>query len=279
MSSERAAALRLVGAGVGVIIAAAIAIIPSVAWQFDALGAGVPSVLVLGYWLGPRAVDHPATAAVVLMIGAVVLSALVVATVASTGGEGELLSLLAVTAIGIAIFGLPALLVTGPAAVAWLLVVRWVARHEPTDRGPASGRELHDALDRCEQRHTRVHLDLTGGDGHLAVGRRGDRVHELLAVECGRALPRERPRKDSREVGGADRVHERGQHRLGDGRGLPEVPLHGAVGRDRDDGFALAFAAVPAAVLDRDEGDLPRAGRGRGRERRRRRERGRRREG
>jgi sugar phosphate permease len=127
MTRDQAAALRLVGSGVAVVIAMAIAAVVSVAWQFDGLWAGVPSVLVLGFWLGPRAVDRPATAAIVLMIGAVVLSALVVAMTASTDTATHPLSIVAVAAIGIAIFGLPALLVTGPAAVAWLHVVRWIA--------------------------------------------------------------------------------------------------------------------------------------------------------
>lgn len=127
MTRDQAASLRLVGASVAVVIAMVIAGVASAAWQFDGLWAGVPSVMLLGFWLGPRTVDHPATAAVVLMIGAVALSALVVAMAGSTEAVANPLSIVAVAVIGLVIFGLPALLVTGPAAVAWLLVMRWIA--------------------------------------------------------------------------------------------------------------------------------------------------------
>lgn len=130
MTRDQAAALRLVGASVAVTIAAAIGAVASAAWEVHFLWAGAPVVLVLGGWLGPRAVTAPMSAAGSLALGSVLLgdAVLVVATALDATGPIDPAEYLLFGLIGLVYLGLPILLLTSLAAVVWLWAVRWVAR-------------------------------------------------------------------------------------------------------------------------------------------------------
>lgn len=130
MTRGRAAAMRLVGAGVAVGISAAIASVASVVWGLHFLWAGAPVVLVLGGWLGPRAVTAPMSAVGSLAVGSVLLgdAVLVVATALDATGPIDPAEYLLFGLIGLVYLGLPMLLLTSLAAVVWLWAVRWVAR-------------------------------------------------------------------------------------------------------------------------------------------------------
>ena len=125
----------------GACYAAVIALTLSVAIP----GIGLPGVIpatFLGYRLAPRLLERSSLAVWMMGLLVIPLSALLVSSVfalAATTPVQAIGMVLVSASIGTAIFGLPALVITMPAAVVWgLLVRRWMA---------GKGLELHDRVE------------------------------------------------------------------------------------------------------------------------------------
>ncbi len=126
--------LRLAGSAVALAIAVSEAAVASFVFHLDALWAGVASVTLLGWWLGPGVVRTPKLAGVRMAVLSVILSALLVSGAVAMAypptdtylviGEVPAMAL-----IGVLLFGLPAFALTGLSSVAWVIGVRWLANH------------------------------------------------------------------------------------------------------------------------------------------------------
>jgi hypothetical protein len=132
---------RLAGAAVAAVISVPEAVAASSLWHVDALWAGVASVVVLGGWLGPRTVRRPAFAMLAKATLSIPLSSLLVSAWMVSANASTIDAPLAVplwSLIGDAIFGVPALLVTLPSALAWLHGARWLVRRCAGGTGAAT---------------------------------------------------------------------------------------------------------------------------------------------